>query len=101
MKNNLANSKEINLEIVNSSIITRTYCTKLLLQICVLISTTITSLYKLQTVIIVLMDLGKQGLQSIVGTIAVEQSKTFADTVHLRTKPNFIYFSGNQQLSPS
>ena len=71
MKNNLGNSKEITLEIVNSSIITRTYCTKLLLQICVLISTTITSLYKLQTVIIVLMDLGKQGLQSTVGTLAV------------------------------
>ena len=71
MKNNLANSKEINLEIVNSSIITRTYCTKLLLQICVLIATTITSLYKLQTVIIVLKDLGKQGLQSTVGIIAV------------------------------
>ena len=71
MKNNLANSKEINLEIVNSSIITRTYCTKLLLQICVLIATAITSLYKLQTVIIVLKDLGKQGLQSTVGILAV------------------------------
>ena len=71
MKNNLANSKEVNLEIVNSSIITRTYCTKLLLQICVLIATTITSLYKLQTVIIVLKDLGKQGLQSTVGILAV------------------------------
>ena len=71
MKNNLANSKEINLEIVNLSIITRTYYTKLLLQICALIPTTIPSLYKLQTVIIVLMDLGKQGLQSTVGTLAV------------------------------
>ena len=55
----------------------------------------------LQTVIVVLMDLGKRGLQTTVCLLAVWQSKTVEDTVHLRTQLKFIYFSGNQQLSPS